>query len=222
MEFDRFWGGEVWPGFGFSSSLVPQRGRPCAMVVHHVQSGSPTAMIFFQHTSTWLHHVRPERPWPFSISSRRPTITFSAAAFSLSFLHHVLWRLLHPRLGKQDHQRLIYLRENFKICLHSFWLYCWRGLIVQWWRLFTMNECWCRQNRPSDFVGKIWPKTSMLWVRIGPKNWPYRSELIQTRHIFRSNLGFSGQSDPDKGDNQATGSKTIVCFQIKTKQYFHQ
>ena len=199
MKHGRFWGGEVWPGFGFSSSLVPARGPPCVMV--------PTMR---------------DPASPFSISSRRPTITFSAAAFSLSFLHHVLWRLLHPRLGKQDHQRLIYLRENFKICLHSFWLYCKRGLIVQWWRLFTMNECWCRQNRPSDFVGKIWPKTSMLWVRIGPKNWPYRSELIQTRHIFRSNLGFSGQSDPDKGDNQATGSKTIVCFQIKTKQCLHQ
>ena len=30
--------------------------------------------------------------------------------------------------------------------LHSFWFYYWRGLIVQWWQLFTMNECWCRRN----------------------------------------------------------------------------
>ena len=30
--------------------------------------------------------------------------------------------------------------------LHSFWLYYWRGLIVQWWQIFTMNECWCRKS----------------------------------------------------------------------------
>ena len=42
--------------------------------------------------------------------------------------------------------------------LHSFWLYYWRGLIVQWWQLFTMNECWCRKNwaRQSRLKNGVW------------------------------------------------------------------
>jgi hypothetical protein len=39
--------------------------------------------------------------------------------------------------------------------------------------------------------------------------------------MFKKNADLAEVGSP-KGDNQATGSKTIVCFQIKTKQCLHQ
>ena len=95
-----------------------------------------------------------------------------------------------------------------EICLHRFWLYYWRGLIVQWWPLFTMNECWCRQNRPSNFLGQIGPNKAFSG-QLGSNQGLFWSELTQGKLSLGQNWpkykGFLGQT-------WQSGSKTVTLY----------
>ena len=95
-----------------------------------------------------------------------------------------------------------------EICLHRFWLYYWRGLIVQWWPLFTMNECWCRQNRPSNFLRQIGPNKAFSG-QLGSNQGLFWSELTQGKLSLGQNwpkyMGFLGQT-------WQSGSKTVTLY----------